>query len=117
MLKRELLYDFADSLHSRFRERIRLKQIFLRIGCVVVLLALLTYAGDYLVVRFKIPNNRDPFSTVTIKPYYAIQEKNGRTEYDYAAPQNQVCVRALFPHFGYSPCWYVKRHTDKRIDI
>jgi hypothetical protein len=54
---------------------------------------------------------------VTIQPYYAIHQKNGKTEFDYAQPQIQVCVQSLFPHFGYAPCWYVKRHTDKRIDI
>jgi hypothetical protein len=94
-----------------------LKSVLLRIAAAIVILALLTYVGDYLSVRFKIPNGRDPFSTVTIQPYYAIHEKNGRTEYDYAQPQTQVCVRSIFPHFGYSPCWYVNRHTDKRIDI
>jgi hypothetical protein len=94
-----------------------LKRILLRIAAFVVILTLLTYAGDYLLVRYKIPNGRDPFSTVTIQPYYAIHEKNGRTEYDYAQPQTQVCVRSIFPHFGYTPCWYVNRHTDKRIDI
>jgi hypothetical protein len=94
-----------------------LKGILLRIVGAAALLASFTYAVDYLVVRFKIPNGRDPFSTVTIQPYYAIHEKNGRTEYDYAQPQTQVCVRSIFPHFGYSPCWYVNRHTDKRIDI
>jgi hypothetical protein len=95
----------------------RVKGILLRIVGILLLLTAITYAGDYLVVRFKIPNGRDPFSTVTVQPYYAIQQKNGRTEYDYAPAENQVCVRSLFPHFGYSPCWYLKRHTDKRIDI
>ena len=94
-----------------------MKSALLRIAAAVVILALLTYVGDYLSVRYKIPNGRDPFSTVTIQPYYAIHEKNGRTEYDYAQPQTQVCVRSIFPHFGYGPCWYVNRHTDKRIDI
>jgi hypothetical protein len=94
-----------------------LKGILLRIVGAVILLASFTYALDYLAVRFRIPRGHDPFSTVTIQPYYAIQQKNGRTEYDYAPPENQVCVRSLFPHFGYAPCWYVKRHTDKRIDI
>jgi hypothetical protein len=98
-------------------KEIGLKKIVLRIAGALVLLASFTYAGDYLLVRFKLPNGRDSFSTVTIRPYYAIQQKNGRTEYDYAPPQNQVCVRSVFPHFGYSPCWYVKRHADKRIDI
>jgi hypothetical protein len=94
-----------------------LKTIFLRTAGAAVLLALITYLGDYLSVRYKIPKGRDPFSTVTVQPYYAIHAKNGRTEYDFAQPQSQVCVRSLFPHLGYSPCWYVKRHTDKRIDI
>jgi len=94
-----------------------LKGILLRVVAALVLLASLVYAGDYLSVRYKIPKGRDPFSSVTIEPYYAIHEKNGRTEYDYAQPETQVCVRSLFPHFGYSPCWYVNRHTEKRIDI
>lgn len=94
-----------------------MKNLLLRIIGAVILLALMTYVGDYLSVRYKIPKGRDPFSTVIIQPYYAIHEKNGRTEYDFAQQQSQVCVRSLFPHFGYSPCWYVKRHADKRIDI
>jgi hypothetical protein len=83
----------------------------------VVLLVSLAYVVDYLSVRYKIPKSRDPFSSVAIQPYYAIHEKNGRTEYDFAPPETQVCIRSLFPHFGFSPCWYVNRHTDKRIDI
>ena len=93
------------------------KSVLFRVARAAVLLLCLVYAGDYLSVRYRIPKGRDPFSTVTIQPYYAIHQKNGRTEYDFAQPQSQVCVRSLFPHFGYSPCWYVKRHTDKRIDI
>jgi hypothetical protein len=94
-----------------------LKGTLLRTIAALVLVALFVYAGDYLSVRYKIPNGRDQFSNVTIQPYYAIHEKNGRTEYDFAQPETQVCIHSLFPHFGYSPCWYVNRHTDKKIDI
>jgi hypothetical protein len=94
-----------------------LKGTLIRTVGAVVVFELVTYAGDYLSLRYRIPGRRDQFATVTVQPYYAIHEKNGKTEYDYAPPENQVCVRSLFPHFGYSPCWYVKRHTDKRIDI
>ncbi len=94
-----------------------MKKITARVTGAVVLLAALVYAGDYLLVRFKIPKSREPFSSVTVQPYYAIHQKNGKTEFDYAQPQTQVCVQSLFPHFGYAPCWYLKRHTDKRIDI
>jgi hypothetical protein len=93
------------------------KGILPRVAGIAVLLLLVVYAGDYLSLRYKIPKGRDPFSSVTVQPYYAIHEKNGRTEYDFAPPQSQVCVRSLFPHFGYNPCWYMSRHTEKRIDI
>lgn len=94
-----------------------MKGLLLRIVGAGVILALLTYAGDYLSVRYRNRKGRDVFSTVIIQPYYAIHEKNGKTEYDFAEPQSQVCIHSLFPHFGYSPCWYVNGHTDKRIDI
>ena len=94
-----------------------MKSVLFRVVGAAVLLVCVVYVGDYLSVRYEIRKGRDPLSTVTIQPYYAIHEKNGRTEYDFAQPQTQVCVRSLFPHSGYSPCWYVKRHTEKRIDI
>jgi hypothetical protein len=94
-----------------------LRDAFLRVAGATLLFLLVAYVGDYLSVRYRIPKSRDPFSTVTIQPYYAIHQKNGKTEYDFAQPETQVCVRSLFPHFGYSPCWYVNRHTEKRIDI
>lgn len=94
-----------------------MKGVMVRVVVGLAWLAALVYGGDYFSVRYKVPKGREPFSNVTVQPYYAIHQKNGKTEYDYAQPQTQVCVQSLFPHFGYDPCWYVKRHTDKRIDI
>jgi len=94
-----------------------MKSVLLRIAGMLVVLAAVTYAGDYLSVRYRIPSNRNPFGAVTVTPMYVIQEKNGKTEYDFAQPESQVCVRSLFPHLGYSPCWYVSRHTEPRIEI
>jgi len=51
---------------------------------------------------------------------YAIPLKNGRTEYELDARQPEVtvsCVRALFPHQGYPPCWYVRRNSQKPIPM
>lgn len=84
---------------------------------VFVLLPVLLYAADYLSLRFPIPKSRAPFGSVTVTPAYVIHEKNGKVEYQFADPVEQTCVNSLFPHFGYGPCWYVRRHTEKRIDI
>ena len=52
-----------------------------------------------------------------IKRYYAVGLKNGKTEMMYAEPENQTCVNSVFPHRGYYPCWYLRRHNVRQIDI
>jgi hypothetical protein len=94
-----------------------MKSLRVRLLGVALLLVALVYGGDWLCVRYRVWRQRDPFGRVTVTPVYVIHEKNGKTEYQFAAPQDQVCVRSLFPHFGYSPCWYVNRHQEKRIEI
>jgi len=80
-----------------------------------ILLSGVVYLGDYLAVRF--PGSRNPFGTVNVQPYYAIHLKNKKTEFDFdVPPQTNVCVRSLFPHLGYPPCWYASRKTSPRID-
>jgi hypothetical protein len=93
-----------------------MKRVILKTSGILVLLAVVSYAGDYGSLRFRIPE-REQFGTVSVTPLYAIHEKNGKTEYDLAQPEIVTCVHSLFPQFGYQPCWYVSRHTQKRIDI
>jgi hypothetical protein len=79
--------------------------------------ALLLYLGDYLSVRYRFPGNRPTFGSVQIQSYYAIPQKDGKTEIVLLDPQMQTCVESLFPHLGVNPCWYVKRHRQQRIDM
>jgi hypothetical protein len=46
-----------------------------------------------------------------------IPQKNNRVQYTFDAPENQTCVQSLFPHLGCTPCWYLRRHAQKRIDF
>jgi hypothetical protein len=78
---------------------------------VVLLLCALLYAGDYGVLRF----SRVPLGTVQVQPYYSVPLKDGKTEFMYLDPQNEVCVHSVFPHLGHRPCWYVSRHSNKEI--
>ncbi len=88
-----------------------------RILSVAVLLLGLVYAGDYLSLRYRIPGNREPLGTVKIERYYAVPQKNRKTEFMFDEPQTEICVHSLFPHFGHRPCWYVNRKKVKRIDV
>jgi hypothetical protein len=80
---------------------------------IVLLLCALLYAGDYAAVRFR----RNPTGSVQVQPYYSVPLKDGKTEFMYLDPQNEVCVHSLFPHLGHRPCWYVSRHTNKQIKV
>src|SRR5579864_6052186 len=80
-------------------------------------LAALAFAGDYAVLRYRIAAQKDPFGAVTVRPYYAVRLKSGKTEFIFQAPRQQTCVNSLFPHFGTAPCWYLQRHPERRIDI
>jgi hypothetical protein len=86
-----------------------------------VLLSLLSgglvYTGDYLVWRLRLATGHNPYSTVTVQFYFAIGEKNGKTEYDFQPPQSETCVNSLIAHQGSPPCWYERRHPEKAIRI
>ena len=90
----------------------------LLIGVAVVLG--LIYGGDYLSVRIRImhPKPADPFESIKSLRVLAIPEKNGKTEYEVDAQnpeQTVTCVHSLFPHSGFSPCWYVKPRLNRPI--
>ena len=73
--------------------------------------AVVVYAADYLAARTY------PLGSVAVEPYYAIHLKTKRTEFDFDSPvENETCVQSFAPHLGYRPCWYVKRHTNQRVD-
>jgi hypothetical protein len=86
-------------------------------GILIAALALLAlvYAGDYLSVRYRIARHQpgDPFDVMTIQPTYAIAQKDGRVEIVVGDPETQPCVHSLFAHFGLTPCWYLKRTSQK----
>jgi hypothetical protein len=77
---------------------------------IVVLATGLTYICDYLYVRYKMAgaNSSEAFGSVQFFP--ATQLKNGKLDIYIESPQTETCVHALFPHYGYNPCWYAKRN-------
>jgi hypothetical protein len=89
-------------------------------GAVIALVVL--YFGDYLSVRIRMIHQKptDPFESITSLRVLAIPEKNGKTSYeiDQQNPQQTItCVHSLFPHSGYSPCWYVKPRINQPIPM
>jgi hypothetical protein len=96
--------------------------LFKRILFFIVAALVLVFVGDYLYVRVRAlyPKPADPFETLKALRILAIPEKNGKTSYevDTQNPEQTVtCVHSLFPHSGYSPCWYIKPRINQPVPM
>lgn len=87
------------------------------IATVLILLLAMIYLCDYAILRYRIAKNRNAFGTVTVTRFYAIKEKNGKTEFSTGDSEDVTCVNSIFPHSGYAPCWYLTRHPEQQINI
>jgi hypothetical protein len=73
------------------------------------------YGMEDLSVRYYVPRGRQVMGAVTVKRYDAIPKKNGKVEFAFEEPVSENCIYAAFPHMGYAPCWYLRRHSEQRI--
>lgn len=85
-----------------------------RIALGIIAAVCLVYAGDYLLLRAHLPGS---VGTVQVQPYYAVPQKDGKTEFILADPESVSCVHSLFPHMGDQPCWYLSGKKQQRINM
>jgi hypothetical protein len=95
----------------------RWKRILVTVALATVGLAVLVYATDYAVFRWRVSFQRNAYGSVTVQTFDAVQKKNGKTQFLFDPPQPETCVNALLSHDGYAPCWYLKRHTEQGTNI
>jgi hypothetical protein len=88
-----------------------------RIGLILLGIIAFIYAGDYLSVRIPIPKSRSPFATIAVRPTYDVGLKSGKSDFYILDAQQMTCVNSLFPHMGYPPCWYLRKHTHPDIKM
>ena len=106
-------------MSSSLRDRIKhfLKRLLIIGLTSIVSLTLIAYGIDYGVFRYRVANNRQPYGQVTVQSYDAVAQKSGKTQFIFNPPAAQTCVNSLFPRSGYTPCWYLQKHTEQRTDI
>jgi hypothetical protein len=80
---------------------------------VVALSAL--YVGDYLALQYRMVRGGPAAATETVTILYGTPLKNGQVSIFWDQPQSETCARSIFPHLGYPPCWYAKRHPTRLI--
>jgi hypothetical protein len=77
----------------------------------------LAYGVDFVVFRIRLAKAGNAYGSVVVSHYYAVAQKNGKTQFIFDPPAPETCVNALFPHAGAQPCWYLQRHLQQRTDI
>jgi len=73
------------------------------------------YLADYVALRYRIARGGLGAATATVTLLYGTPLKNGEVSIFWDQPQPETCIRSMFPHLGYPPCWYAKRHATKMI--
>lgn len=106
-------------MSSSSKERIKhvLKRLILIAALSAAAVTAVAYGVDYAVFRYRVAGNHAAFGQVTVNHYDAVAQKNGKTEFIFDPPQAETCSNSLFPRGGYTPCWYLQRHSDQRTNI
>jgi hypothetical protein len=97
------------------RRKLRRRFVWLVGGAAGVVV--LAFVVDYGIFRVRVLTGRQAYGSVVVRSYYAVLQKNGKTEFLFDPPAPWACVNSLFPHGGYQPCWYLARHPEQRTDI
>jgi len=87
-------------------------KIVLRVIWGVIAVVALAYAGDYAwaKVRMSGKDSGAALGSVMVQREYDVARKDGRVEFEWDPPEKETCVRSVFSHFGYAPCWWMERH-------
>ena len=89
----------------------KIRKIVLAGGLALLSLAALLYVADDLWARYR----GRPVEQMKIGRLYAAINHFNELEYSVGTPVMETCVDALLPHFGYTPCWYLRRHDIRQI--
>ena len=84
---------------------------------IILLVAAAVYVVDFSWLQFRIARNLNPYDSVRVQRVYIIPQKGNKAEYVPADPEQQPCVRSLFPHAGNQPCWYLRRNKVQQMNM
>ena len=103
-------------------EKPRLRLFAKRVLGGLVLGLIVAFVCDYVYFRIRMihPQPSNPLEKFTSPRLYAIAVKGGKVVYelDEQNPQQTwICSHSLFPHAGYSPCWYIKPKSRQPIPM
>jgi hypothetical protein len=90
------------------------RRVIARAAGTLLLALAACYLADGVVAKAR---GAKAYGQVQLRRYYAVPLKNGKTEFMPLDPETDICVHALFPHFGCPPCWSLEGKKERRIDM
>jgi hypothetical protein len=87
-----------------------------RVAVGLLATVVLAWVADYALFRLRLAHGQ-AYESVEVNHFLEVPLKNGHRQYDYVSSDREGCVRALFPHGAVLPCWYLRRHPDRREDV
>jgi hypothetical protein len=88
-----------------------IREIAFKACLTLVSLAALIYLADDVWARYR----GRPVEQMKVGRLYAEVNHFNELEYSVGTPVMETCVDSLMPHFGYTPCWYLRRHDIRQI--
>lgn len=80
---------------------------------IAVVALCLFYVCDYGVLRYRMARGGSDAALGTVTVLYGAPLKDGKVRVFSDQPETDTCVRSIFPHLGYAPCWYARSHAIK----
>ena len=85
-------------------------------AAIVIAAPLVLFGIEDICIRLRFPL-RDPYRQVSVHRVYMLHKTREKMNIVNAESAEQTCVRAVFAHLGYTPCWYLERHTEQQVDF
>lgn len=87
----------------------RWQQWAVRFVLALVALAVLSYAGDWLLWRMRVARGAG-IGSVQVTRMVVAPLKGSREEYYMDGTEEMPCSHSLFPEGGNQPCWWMRQH-------
>ena len=87
-----------------------MKKLLMELAIAIAVLAIVVYGFDYGSVKWRQHGNVKVFGDMRVDHLYTSTNKWNEVEWSRSSPTTERCLYSLLPHFGYPPCWYLKRH-------
>jgi hypothetical protein len=92
------------------------KKILVRGLVGLIATVIVAYVFDAVQMRVRLATGGPTRAYDSVTVLYAAGLKGNKYEVYADQPNSETCARSIFPQMGYSPCWYLRKHTVEMLN-